>query len=73
MIGHPSVLNFNRKIQKIQILFDLKTMHVPNFHGLLFSVFDLQQLFQRLIYLFDINAVEDVRRLFPVPAQILRG
>ena len=62
-----------RQVQQIQILLDLCRMNIVQFYGLLRLVADLQQLSQTIGDSRKVNAVEDVRRVLPIPAQVAGG
>ena len=63
-------INFLRQVQQVQILLDLRRVNIVQRYGLLCLVADLQQLSQAVGDKRKVDAVEDVRRLFPIPTQI---
>ena len=66
-------IDLPRQIQQIQILLDLRRVNIVQRYGLLCPVADLQQLPQAVGDKRKVDAVEDVRRVLPIPAQVAGG
>ena len=62
-----------RQVQQIQILLDLRRVNIVQRYGLLCPVANFQQFPQTVGNIRKVNAVEDVRRVLPIPAQVAGG
>ena len=66
-------VDLSRQVQQVQVLLDLRRVNIVRRHSLLCPVADLQQLPQAVGDKRKVDAVEDVRRILPIPAQIAGG
>ena len=71
--GQASHLNVSGQIQKIQIFLDLSTVDILDLNGLLLPVTDLHEGSEPFGEGRNIDAVEDIRGMLPIPVQIPGG
>ena len=66
-------IDLPRQVQQVQILLDLRRVNIFQSYGLLCPVANFQQLPQTVGDKRKVDAVEDVRRVLPIPAQVAGG